>query len=176
MWAGLIQGVVLEQSSSLPLARTKVRVERIEGSQRLPMATVIAGSTGSFVVHGLPTGQYVLTATRAAYAPETYRSKPGDSRSAVLNLKDDGEIFAEVRMRRLAAITGRVVDENRVGIPGVNVIAYEAKVPLPGRYLVASSFDIVEVNHDAITAAKAQSIDLTPGAAAQRELTLWEPE
>ena len=130
VWAGVIQGVVLEQATSLPLARTKVRVERIEGSQRLGMATVIAGATGSFVVHGLPTGQYVVTATRAAFVPELYRSKPGDSRTAVLNLKEDGEIFAEVRMRRMGAITGRIVDENRVGIPGVTVIAYEARVPL----------------------------------------------
>ncbi len=128
--AGVIQGIVLEQATSLPLARTKIRVERIEQSQRLAMLTVIAGSSGSFVAHGLPTGQYVVTAIRAGYAPELFRSKPGDSRSAVLNLKEDGEIFAEIRMRRLGAITGRIVDENRVGIPGINVIAYEARVPL----------------------------------------------
>jgi hypothetical protein len=128
--AGVIQGIVIEQSSGLPLARTSLQVERIEGAQRLSLLTVRAGSTGNFVVHGLPTGQYVLTAVRGGFAPETFRATPGDSRSAVLNLKEDSEIFATVRMRRLGAITGRILDENRVGMAGVTVIAYEGRLPL----------------------------------------------
>ena len=42
----------------------------------------------------------------------------------------DSTLFAELRMVRKGAISGRVLDENGVGISGVPVIAYRARLPL----------------------------------------------
>ncbi|MCC6368265.1 MAG: carboxypeptidase regulatory-like domain-containing protein, partial [Bryobacterales bacterium] len=41
-----------------------------------------------------------------------------------------GTAFAEIRMRRLGAIMGRLVDENEVALPDVEVVAYRAQPPL----------------------------------------------
>jgi hypothetical protein len=47
-----------------------------------------------------------------------------------MQVTPDSDLFAELRMRRMGAISGRVLDENGVGLPGVTVLAYRARLPL----------------------------------------------
>ncbi|HET8547757.1 MAG TPA: carboxypeptidase-like regulatory domain-containing protein, partial [Bryobacteraceae bacterium] len=129
--AGVIQGVAVENASSVPLARTRIKLQRVGGSSGLtPVSNLIAGPMGQFVFTGLSEGLYVVSAVRPAYAETVYVGKPGDSRTSLVRVGRDSDPFAEVRVRRLGVITGRIVDENRVGIPGVNVLAYSASIPL----------------------------------------------
>jgi hypothetical protein len=46
----------------------------------------------------------------------------------------------------------------------------------PGRYLVASSFDVLEVNEENLKEIQAQEVDLGPRSVISRDLSLWEPE
>jgi hypothetical protein len=47
-----------------------------------------------------------------------------------VTVTNESNLFAELRMRRRGAITGRVLDENGVGTAGVPVVAYRARLPL----------------------------------------------
>jgi hypothetical protein len=47
-----------------------------------------------------------------------------------VTVTSESNLFAELRMRRRGAITGRVLDENGVGAAGVPVVAYRARLPL----------------------------------------------
>ena len=42
----------------------------------------------------------------------------------------DSDVFAELRMYRKGAVTGRVLDENGIGTQDIPVIAYRARLPL----------------------------------------------
>jgi hypothetical protein len=127
---GVIQGVTLENASSLPLARTRVKLQRVGDSGLTTVQNAFAGRMGQFVFTGLAEGLYVVSGVRPAYAETVYVAKPGDSRTSLIRLRQEGEFFAEVRVKRLGVITGRIVDENRIGIPNINVVAYSATVPL----------------------------------------------
>ena len=66
---GVIGGVVLEQQSGIPLARAKVRLDRVDLSGRVQSDSLIAGRSGQFTFSNVPDGLYVLTAVRDGYAP-----------------------------------------------------------------------------------------------------------
>jgi hypothetical protein len=127
----VIQGIAIENASSAPLARTRIKLQRVGGSSGLTaVGNLIAGRMGQFVFTGLSEGLYVVSAVRPAYADTVYVAKPGDSRSSLVQVGKDSNYFAEVRVKRLGVVSGRIVDENRIGIPGVNVLAYTASIPL----------------------------------------------
>jgi hypothetical protein len=128
--AGVIQGISVENATRLPLARTRVKLQRVGGSGLTTVQNAIGGRMGQFTFTGLPEGLYVVSAVRAAYAETVFVAKPGDSRTSLVNIGRDTDFFAEVRVRRLGVITGRILDENGIGIPGVNVLAYTASIPL----------------------------------------------
>jgi hypothetical protein len=120
---------------------------------------VTANRGGQFWFPSLADGQYVLSATRAGYAQTIYGQWRHGGSAQLIEVKGDSTSFAELRLLKLGAISGRVVDENRVGLAGNNVIAYQSALPLrqvtsaktddrgifrlfgllPGRYYVRSS-------------------------------------
>jgi hypothetical protein len=67
-------------------------------------------------------GQYRVTATRTGYFPAA-PARP-------LAVAGDDAPFVELRAHRVGAITGAVLDENGIGIPGASVVAYPARLPL----------------------------------------------
>jgi hypothetical protein len=129
--AGTIQGVVLEQASGRPLARTVVRLDSIPqsggGSQGL---TTRAALSGHFVFPAIAPGVYLLTAVREGYFPGAYGQRLPTGRGTPIYVSDESNFFAEIRLRRKGAITGRVLDENGVARAGVSVLAYRARLPL----------------------------------------------
>lgn len=131
VYAGVIRGVTLENATGLPLARTRIKLERVQpdGSRR-QVATASTGPVGQFFFSPVPSGLYTVTATRLSYAPTLFRVKAEDMRTAVVEVSPHSDVFAQIRMKKLGVVTGRVLDDNKVGIPGVRVLAYRARLPM----------------------------------------------
>ncbi len=129
--AGVVRGVVSEHASGLPLARTHVRLQQIPhaGVAIEPMVTR-AGPSGAFVFLNVPDGLYLLIATRDPYFPAAYGQRRPEGHGTAIEVNKDSDIFAELRMYRKGAVTGRVLDENGIGMQDIPVIAYRARLPL----------------------------------------------
>lgn len=112
------------------MARTQVRLLPVPkaGGSATPLF-VRAGLSGHFVFPSVPEGLYVLTATRDHYFPASYGQRLPHGQGTPIKVTPDSDLFAELHMRRMAAITGRILDENGIGLSGVNVVAYRARLP-----------------------------------------------
>lgn len=113
------------------MARTRVRLLPVPqpGIDAKPLYTR-AGLSGHFVFPAVPAGLYLLTATRDHYFPASYGQHLPSGQGAPIPVTPDSDLFAELQMRRMGAISGRVLDENGIGLPGVNVVAYRTRAPL----------------------------------------------
>src|SRR5260370_15443121 len=130
--AGTIQGVVLEQASGRPLARTVVRLDSVpeSGGAKKQGLTTRAALSGHFVFPAIAPGVYLLIAVREGYFPAAYGQRLPTGRGTPIYVSDESNFFAEIRLRRKGAITGRVLDENGVARAGVSVLAYRTRLPL----------------------------------------------
>ncbi len=132
MNAGTLAGVVIEHTSGRPLSRTVVRLQAVPSMGSVASQPLITrtSQSGQFVFATVPSGTYLLTAMRSAYFPAAYGQRLPAGRGAPISIGTDSTHFAELRMRHKGALTGRVLDENGVGTPGVPVVAYRARLPL----------------------------------------------
>jgi hypothetical protein len=132
--AGIIQGVVLENASGRPLARTMVRLQPVpQGGASAPGNRLVQQRTnrnGGFIFTSLPDGFYTIAAEREGFLPTAFGQRRATGQGVPVQVTTDSRMFAELRMPRMGAITGRVLDENGVGIPSVPVLAYRARLPL----------------------------------------------
>ncbi len=130
--AGVVQGVVLENISGYSLARARVRLQPIPKSgepQGKPLQ-VRSGRSGQFAFGNVADGLYLLIAERDNYFPAAHGQRRPNGQGVPIQVTKDSQLFSTLRMRRKGAITGRVLDENGVAIPGVQVLAYRARLPL----------------------------------------------
>jgi len=127
LWAGVVKGTILENATGYPLARATVTLRPVSdpGKPR----TQISGRLGQFEFF-VPEGLYLLSAVRESYYPAAYGQRRPEGAGAPIQVGKDTDFFTELRLRHLGAISGRVLDENRVGLPEVPVIAYRARQPL----------------------------------------------
>ncbi len=157
--AGVLRGIALENLTGLPLARARVSLARLEGDRLKPVAGVIASRSGEFIFAPLEEGYYQLSGVRAGFAEARFGQRRNNGPGSPIFVPHDGSLFIELRLKRFGAITGRAVDENRVGMPGIRVVAYTVGVPsriagsattddrgvyriiglLPGHYLVRTA-------------------------------------
>ena len=130
--AGTIQGVVLEQASGRPLARTVVRLEPVPklGTTTGPPLAMRAGRTGQFLFQSVAPGFYLLSGSRTGYFPAAYGQRLPIGRGTSIEVTTDSNFFTELRLRRKGALTGRILDENGVATTGIPVVAYRARLPL----------------------------------------------
>jgi hypothetical protein len=129
---GVVQGTVQEYASGYALSRTVVRlvpVPRPDNVNLKQMQLRTAGA-GQFVFFNVPDGYYFLISTRDGYFPGAYGQRRPNGQGIPIMVNKDSDLFAQLRMRRKGALTGRVLDENNVGIEGAPVIAYRARLPL----------------------------------------------
>jgi hypothetical protein len=70
--AGVIQGIVLEHASGLPLARSRVRLDSVTATGVTAYASLLSARTGGFMFYNIPDGLYILTAHRDTYFPAGY--------------------------------------------------------------------------------------------------------
>lgn len=122
--AGVLHGVAIEHQTSRPLARARIHLYRLEANQLKSITTLIANRTGQFFFSDLPSGYYQIGATRPGFAETRYGQRRNSGSGSPIFLDRDTSQFIELRLKRLGAVTGRIVDENGVGLPSVPVSAY----------------------------------------------------
>jgi hypothetical protein len=130
--AGVVQGTVQEYSSGYALARTIVRLVPVPRADNinLKILQLRTAGAGQFVFFNVPDGYYFVIAVRDGYFPGAYGQRRPSGQGTPVLVTKDSDLFAQLRMHRKGAITGRVLDENNVGIEGVPVVAYRARQPL----------------------------------------------
>lgn len=130
--AGVVQGTVQEFATGYSLSRTSVRLVPVPRADNvdLKQMQLRTGPVGQFVFSNVPDGYYFLISTRNGYFPGAYGQRRPNGQGAPIFVTKDSDLFAQLRMHRKGAITGRVLDENGVGIEGVPVVAYRARLPL----------------------------------------------
>lgn len=126
----MVEGVVLDEETGNPLARTQVALIPLPGTPA-EITPVRTGARGSFVILSVTPGWYVIRATRRGYAAaESGQSRPGRPGHAFQVSEDRASGFVEIKMSHLPAITGAVLDENGVGIPKWPVHVYSSARPV----------------------------------------------
>lgn len=160
--AAVLQGVVTDDDTGNVLARTTVTLTPLATSKPaadITPLTIRSGDRGAFSMLSVRPGWYVLKASRKGYADaEAGQLRPGRPGMPFEVLPDTQSTFFQLRMKRLGAITGSLLDENGVGLPDLPVHVYTARRPVrriaegktddrgvyriggldPGRYLVRS--------------------------------------
>src|SRR5690348_10488557 len=127
--AAVIRGTVVENQSGRPLARALVTLEPMARSAAQPASTR-TNQYGGFDFPGLPAGSYLITASRLGFAPVQYGQKRWKAAGMPVAVDSNGSPELIIRLPRLGAITGTILDENDVGLPEHDIVAYRAARPL----------------------------------------------
>ena len=122
----VLDGIVLENLSGRPVARARVSLEAIQGGAAVSVGSILTDSGGRFSFRSLGAGAYLLSAGRGGYAIAKHGQKRWNGPGAPIVLGAAGQFFAELRLPRLGAIGGLVLDENHLGLANHPVYAYRA--------------------------------------------------
>ena len=126
--AAVIRGTVVEHQTGKFLAHAVVVVQPV-GSGTGTTITVRTNASGSFEAAPLGGGAYIVKVSRRGFMPVEYGQKRWNSAGQPVYLEEPAATFLTIRMLRYAAINGTVVDENEIGLPDHEVIAYRATRP-----------------------------------------------
>ncbi len=126
--AAVLRGTVVEAQTGKALARALVVVQPVAGGNGATQS-VRTNSNGVFEFPPMPAGAYLLTVSRRAFAPVQYGQKGWKSSGVPVVLQEGNETNLPIALPRYGAITGRIVDENDVGLPEHDVIAYRNTRP-----------------------------------------------
>jgi protocatechuate 3,4-dioxygenase beta subunit len=131
-YAGVVHGVVSENITGYSLARARVRLQPIpkSGQPQGKPIQIRSGRSGQFAFGNVADGLYLLVDECDNYFPVAHGQRRPNGQGIPIHVTKDSQLFSTLRMRRKGAITGRVLDENGVAIPGVQVLAYRARLPL----------------------------------------------
>jgi len=127
--AATVQGVILDEETQIPLARTRVTLTPLPGTVA-PILSMLANERGQYTFADVKPGWYLLRSSRVGYATGEYgQARPGlpGTPFEVANEPTDSH---QIVMRHKAAITGTVVDDNAIGIPGWPINVYTARQPI----------------------------------------------
>jgi hypothetical protein len=182
-----IQGTVVENMTGHPLARASVTLTPVAGSPGAP-ATIRTTLYGAFSFTQLPAGAYLVSAARQGFATIQFGQKHFKSAGLPVILDESQSTQIEIRLPRMGAIAGRILDENDVGLPEHDLVVYRiAKPPIlaghtitddrgvyrvgglePGAYFVRTTARIYEDGgylptffHDVTSIDQAQTLDVT---------------
>jgi len=126
--AGVIRGIVLDNLTGRPLARSVVSLRPAGGAGGSPPSQR-SGRNGRFAFT-VDAGLYLVRASHDGFAPFEFGQKDWRSAARPVRVERDGALSLELRLRRFGAVSGTVLDDNEVGIPDQKVIAYPARQPL----------------------------------------------
>jgi hypothetical protein len=136
--AAVVEGYVLEQQSGRPVARARVTLQAIP-PPAAAARPVFTDSRGYFSFRTSQAGAVLLTAEKRGYAPAYYGQRRWNGPGTPIVLEGDAAFRADIRLRRLGAVSGLVADENGLGLPDVPVFAYrDAAPPRPSDQLRGS--------------------------------------
>jgi len=126
--AAVIRGTVVENLTGKPLMRSVVVLQPIAGTQG-GTRSVRTDRFGAFAFLSLAGGVYVLQVSRPGFMPVEYGQKRWNSAGLPVVIDEADATFLNVRMRRYSAISGFIVDENDIGLPDHEVVAYRNSRP-----------------------------------------------
>jgi hypothetical protein len=131
--AAVVRGVVIDDETGAPLARTSVTLAPLPGQEIRPV-TIRAAEHGEFAFTRVPLGWYIVRAARRGFLPsesdQRRAGRPGIPFAIDNDATADPSKFVQMRMYRLSAISGMVLDENGVGLPDISVHVFTATPPL----------------------------------------------
>jgi hypothetical protein len=127
MHAAVIRGLVVENLTGKPLSRTAVTLRSV-GGKGTSLSTY-TNVSGIFELSPLPAGAYLVTASRKNFARVQYGQKDFRSAGLPVIMEETSSTFLNIRLPRLGVVTGRVVDENDVGLPNHEVVIYQNSRP-----------------------------------------------
>ena len=123
-----IRGVVVENQTGRPLARTLVTIQPTAGTAGAPQS-VRTNAYGAFEFPRVAPGAWLVTASRRAFAPQQYGQKRWKSAGVPIVVDETAAATVNLRLPRFGSIGGAVVDENDVGLPELEVLAYRNTRP-----------------------------------------------
>jgi len=126
--AATVRGNVVEHQTGKPLSRVLMKLLPLPGVPA-SVVTTRTNAYGEFEFANVPAGAYLLSAARKDYVTIQYGQKQWTSAGQALVMDDSAALFLNIRMPRFGAVSGRVVDENEVGIPNQQVVAYKSSRP-----------------------------------------------
>ncbi|HEV2448113.1 MAG TPA: carboxypeptidase-like regulatory domain-containing protein [Candidatus Sulfopaludibacter sp.] len=126
--AAVVRGVVVEHQTGKPLSRVVVTLRPLGGTPA-GVQTVRTNVSGVFDFPPVPGGSYIVSAARRNFFTIQYGQKDWRSAGAPVVINETESAFLNIRLPRLGVITGRVVDENDVGLPNHEVVAYRNTRP-----------------------------------------------
>lgn len=127
--AATVGGAVFDEETQNPLARTRVTLTPLPGTAA-PVLSQLANERGQYSFANVPPGWYLIRSYRIGYAVGEYsQSRPGLP-GAPFQVSDAPSESCQIVMRRQAAITGTIVDDNSIGIAGWPVNVYTARQPI----------------------------------------------
>jgi protocatechuate 3,4-dioxygenase beta subunit len=126
--AATVRGNVVENQTGKPLSRVLMKLLPLPGSSAAAITTWTS-TFGAFDFSNVPAGAWLLSASRKDYVTVQYGQKQWTSAGQPIILDDAAAVSLNIRMPRFGAITGRVLDENEVGIPNQQVVAYRNSRP-----------------------------------------------
>jgi hypothetical protein len=118
----------VENQTGHLVARATVVLESVDGAS-LPKRSVRTNSYGFFEFAALPAGDYLLTASRTGFATAQYGQKHWRSAGVPIAVAEDDTSALVIRLPHYGAITGTVLDENDIGMPDYDVLAYRNTRP-----------------------------------------------
>ena len=135
---GLIVGQVVDQTTgrAVPdVAVTLVQPGYVRpGGNLTNSRPVLSDAQGRFVLRGIPAGTYKITARRLGYVESLYGALTPDGDGKAITLAEGGRFGdATVRLWKLGAIGGRVVDDAGDPIIGLQVRAFKRNL-IAGRW------------------------------------------
>ena len=126
--AAIIQGTIVEAQTGRPLSRTLVTANPVAGTTGSEKS-VHTNSYGAFVIEDLTAGAYLVTASRLGFAATQYGQKQWKSAGLPIVLEAPQKMQIEIRLPRLGAVAGKIVDENEVGLAQYDVVVYRNTQP-----------------------------------------------
>ena len=128
MHAAVIRGVVTENQTGKPLLRVVVTLKPLSGTAGASQS-VRTNAAGIFDFPPVPGGAYLVSAARRNFFTIQYGQKDWRAAGAPVVIDDTASVFLPIRLPRLGVITGRVVDENDVGLPNHDVVVFRNTQP-----------------------------------------------
>ncbi|HEY4088678.1 MAG TPA: carboxypeptidase-like regulatory domain-containing protein [Bryobacteraceae bacterium] len=131
MNAATIQGVIFDEETSNPIARSQVSLVPLPGTQA-KIVTLLADDHGRYVFPSVQPGWYLVRVSRIGFETGEFGQLRPGLPGKPFEVKDDSDNdqLRQILMRRQAAISGTVVDDNNIGIPDWPVSLYTAKPPI----------------------------------------------
>ncbi len=129
--AATVQGVIFDEETQNLMARTHVSLVPLPGTSGTN-ATQLTNDHGQYVFTNVKAGWYLVRASRIGYEKtESGQIRPGlpGTPFEITDQSADND-YHQIVMRRQAAITGSVVDDNAIGIPDWSISVYTARPPI----------------------------------------------